>query len=85
MLGQYLNISLQYYVLIQSMKNKSTKEIILDAIRKADPPYVTIQDIADATKISRETVSKYMLVLEAEGKIKVTKVIGKAKLYEAVK
>ena len=78
---EYLNISLQYYVLIQSMGNKSTKEKIFDAIKKADPPYVTIQDIADTTKISRETVSKYMLVLEAESKIKVTKKIGKAKLY----
>ena len=63
-------------------KDKSTKEIVLDAIKKANPPYVTIQDIADITKLSRETVSKYMLVLEAEGKIKVTKIVGKAKLYE---
>ena len=63
-------------------QDKSTKEIVLDAIKKSDPPYVTIQDIADKTNLSRETVSKYMLVLEAEGKIKVTKVIGKAKLYE---
>lgn len=29
------------------------------------------------------TVSKYMLVLAAEGKIRVTKIVGKAKLYEA--
>lgn len=64
---------------------KTTKQIVLDSIKKADPPYVTIQDIADATKMSRETVSKYMLVLEAEGKIKVTKKIGKAKLYEICK
>lgn len=62
-------------------REQSTKEIILDAIKNANPPYVTIQDIADITKISRETVSKYILVLEAEGKIKVTKIIGKAKLY----
>ena len=63
-------------------REKSTKDIIYEAIKKANPPYVTIQDIADATKISRETVSKYMLVLEAEGEIKVTKTVGKAKLYE---
>jgi response regulator of citrate/malate metabolism len=63
-------------------KDKSTKQIVLDAIKNASPPYVTIQDIADVTKISRETVSKYMLVLEAERKIRVTKIIGKAKLYE---
>jgi len=64
------------------MRNKSTKEIVLEAIKKSNPPYVTIQDISNATKLSRETVSKYMLVLEAEGKIRVTKIIGKAKLFE---
>ena len=63
---------------------KTTKQIVLDAIKKADPPYVTIQDIANATKISRETVSKYILVLEAEHKIKATKTVGKAKLFEAL-
>ena len=67
------------------MKKKSTKDIILEAIREYNPPYVTIQDIANVTKLSRETVSKYMLVLEAEGKIRVTKIVGKAKLYEFVK
>jgi response regulator of citrate/malate metabolism len=66
------------------MKNeKSTKQIVLEAIKKADPPYVTIQEIADVTKLSRETVSKYMLVLAAEGKLKVTKTVGKVNLYEA--
>jgi len=65
-------------------QDKSTKEIVLDAIKKADPPYVTIQEIADATKLSRETVSKYMLVLAAEGRIKVTKTVGKVNLYEAI-
>jgi predicted transcriptional regulator len=64
-------------------KDIDKKQKIFNAIRKANPPYVTIQDIADLTKISRETVSKYMLVLEAEGKIRVTKKVGKAKLYEA--
>jgi len=64
---------------------KSTKEIVLEAIRKATPSYVTIQEIADATKLSRETVSKYMLVLAAEGKIRITKTVGKVNLYEAKK
>ena len=62
---------------------KSTKQIVLDAIKKANPSYVTIQEIADATKLSRETVSKYMLVLVAEGRLKITKTVGKVNLYEA--
>lgn len=61
-----------------------TKEVILQAIKHADPPYVTILDIAKETDYTRETVSKYMHILHAEGKIKITKKVGKINLYEAV-
>jgi predicted transcriptional regulator len=64
---------------------KTTKEIILEAIKNANPPYVTFHDIAQITKLSRVTVSKFMQILEAEGKIKAMKKVGKAILYEAVK
>jgi response regulator of citrate/malate metabolism len=67
-----------------SKNKKDTKQIVLDAIKKSNPTYVTIQDIADATLLSRETVSKYIAVLLAEGKIKVTKTVGKVHLYEAI-
>jgi response regulator of citrate/malate metabolism len=68
------------------MKNKITaKDRILEEIKNSIPSYVTIQEIADKTKISRDTVSKYILVLAAEGKIRVTKKVGKVNLYEAVK
>ena len=62
---------------------KDTKDIILNAIRNADPPYVTIKDMANATEYTRETVSKYMHILKAEGKIRITKEVGKVNLYEA--
>ena len=69
-----------------NMKNKITaKDKILEEIKNSTPSYVTIQEIADKTKISRDTVSKYILVLAAEGKIRVTKKVGKVNLYEAVK
>jgi len=69
-----------------SMKNKITaKDRILEEIKNSIPSYVTIQEIADKTKISRDTVSKYILVIAAEGKIRVTKKVGKVNLYEAVK
>ena len=64
---------------------KTTKELILEEIKNANPPYVTFQDIAKSAKISRVTVSKYMQILEAEGKIRITKTVGIANLYEAVK
>jgi CRP-like cAMP-binding protein len=67
----------------KSKSEKDTKDIILNAIRNADPTYVTIKDIANATEYTRETVSKYMHILKAEGKIRITKEVGKVNLYES--
>ncbi len=77
---EYLNISFRYFVLMPSIKTDK-KLIILNAIKKEFPIDLSIQEIADKTNISRETVSKYILVLEAEGKIVKTREIGKAKMY----
>lgn len=65
---------------MQSIK-ADKKLIILNAIKKEFPIDLSIQEIADKIHISRETVSKYILVLEAEGKIVKTREIGKAKMY----
>ena len=54
-------------------------------IQKVYPNDISIQEIADQSHVSRDTVSKYMLVLAAEGKIQVVKQVGKAKLYESIK
>jgi predicted transcriptional regulator len=58
-----------------------TKQKVLDSIRKISPKDVSIQEIAEMTKFSRETISKYVGILEAEGKIKLARKIGKAKMY----
>jgi len=58
----------------------SKKEEILDALEKAGRD-LSIQEIADLTHLSRDTVSKYVGILEAEGKIEMTREIGRAKLY----
>ena len=59
----------------------NTKQKILNAIKNAHPKDLSIQEIADITKISRETVSKYVGILDAENKIKLTREVGKAKMY----
>ena len=74
-----------HVLMLSNKSERDNKQRILNAIKSSKPPYVLIQDIADKTGLSRETVSKYMLVLAAEGKIKATKKVGKALLYEAVK
>ena len=63
---------------------KKNKEKVLNAIKNANPAYVTIDEIAKKTKFARQTVSKYMHILKAEEKIKITKKIGKINLYEAL-
>ncbi len=57
----------------------SAKQKIYNAIKETSPKDSSIQEIADITKISRETVSKYVGILEAEKKIKLTREVGKAK------
>lgn len=68
------------------MKNEElTKKKVYDAIKKTTPTDVSIQEIAEITSLSRETVSKYVGILVAEGKIKLARRIGKAKLYSLIK
>jgi len=62
----------------------NTKMRILKVIEKAAPQDLSIQEIADRASISRETVSKYILALEAEKKIEKTRQIGKAKMYKLI-
>ena len=54
---------------------------ILDCIHKAAPKDLSIEEVAQLTKINRNTVAKYLFALEREGKIVMTRRMGKAKLY----
>ena len=60
------------------------KEEILEALEKAGRD-LSIQEIADLTHISRDTVSKYIGILEAEAKIEMAREIGRARMYCAKK
>ncbi len=44
----------------------------------------SLQEIADGTGLNRNTVSKYVLILEAERKLIQTRTVGHAKLYTKV-
>jgi DNA-binding IclR family transcriptional regulator len=56
-------------------------EKILDCLRKAAPKDLSIEEVAKLTKINRNTVAKYLFALEREGKIALSRRLGKAKLY----
>ena len=68
-----------------NLKNKeANREKVLKAIKNANRAIASIDQIAKVTKLSRQTVSKHIDVLCAEGKIKVFITIGKISLYEPV-
>ena len=62
-----------------NVSGKETKERIMGLL-KARPVGLTILDIAKALGIHRQTIAKYLLVLEAEGKVH-RRVIGSATIH----
>jgi len=65
------------------MNNDWIKQVILRAIENAEEA-PTIEDVVKATGYSRPTVSKYLALLSAEGKVSV-RIIGPAKLFKKTK
>lgn len=61
------------------MVSKSTEEMILKVLRKAETS-LTILEIAHRANLHRVTAAKYLEVMEAKGYIK-HRPVGKAKLY----
>ena len=61
------------------MVSKSTEEMILEVLRKAETS-LTILEIAHRASLHRVTAAKYLEVMEAKGYIK-HRPVGKAKLY----
>ena len=54
---------------------------ILKYLKKEHPIDRSIQDIAEAIGKSRETVVKYLIALERDGKILFTRDVGRAKMF----
>lgn len=54
-------------------------------LEKANPSDLSIGEVAEKTKLSRTTVSTYLKVLAAEGKITVSRKVGRAVFYKLKK
>ena len=67
------------------MSNPEIKKKILSLLQKGYPKDFNIQEIADEVEIHRNTVSTYVKVLVAEGKLKISRTMGKITLYTFVK
>lgn len=62
-------------------KEKQVKTRVLGALKNMHPQDRSIEEIAKASGINRETTSKYIAVLVAEGKIELSRTVGRAKMY----
>jgi hypothetical protein len=60
-------------------------ETIYECLRKAAPRDLSIEEIAVVVKMHRNTVGKYILALERESRIVMTRRLGNAKLYTVSK
>jgi DNA-binding transcriptional ArsR family regulator len=58
------------------------KQRVLKELEKAHPSDLSIGEVAEKTKLSRTTVSMYLKVLEAEGKIEISRKVGRAIFYK---
>jgi DNA-binding IclR family transcriptional regulator len=61
------------------MQNSDIKEYILDLLSERNYG-LTIEEVASFLEVNRSTASKYLAVMQAEGKVHVREV-GKAKLH----
>ena len=58
---------------------------ILKCLETEYPKDLSIEEIATKIGVHRNTVSKYIWGLEKEGKVRISRKIGKAKMYTIVK
>ncbi len=58
---------------------------ILEMLTKEYPKDFSIKEVADKLKYNRQTISKYLQVLRAEGFLTITRNYGKINLYSLVK
>lgn len=64
------------------MMSEEVERKVLACLRKSAPKDMSIEELAEATKLHRNTVSKYVAILEAGNKIIMTRALGNAKLFK---
>ncbi|MDH5266275.1 MAG: HTH domain-containing protein [Candidatus Bathyarchaeota archaeon] len=61
--------------------SETVDQKILKCLEDEYPRDLSIEEIATKTGVHRNTVSKYIWGLEREGKVKISRKIGRAKMY----
>jgi len=65
--------------------NQNIEGKILKCLEMEFPKDLSIEEIAAKIGVHRNTVSKYIWGLEKEGKVRISRKIGRAKMYIAVR
>jgi DNA-binding Lrp family transcriptional regulator len=65
--------------------NQDIEGKILKCLEMEFPKDLSIEEIAAKIGVHRNTVSKYIWGLEKEGKVRISRKIGRAKMYIAVR
>jgi biotin operon repressor len=65
--------------------SQSPEQRVLNCLEAEYPTDLSIEEVAAKTGIHRNTVSKYVWGLEREGKIRISRKVGRAKMYVFVK
>lgn len=63
------------------MSDEPLGQRILKHLEEVYPEDKSIEEISQALEIGRDTVSKYVKVLQAEGKVEKKREIGRAKMF----
>jgi DNA-binding IclR family transcriptional regulator len=61
--------------------NNDVEQKILRCLGREYPGDLSIEEVAAKTGIHRNTISKYLFGLEKEGKVKISRTVGRAKMY----
>ena len=64
--------------------SEDTEQKIVKCLQEASMD-LSIEEISDMIHIHRNTVSKYIYSLNKQGRIKVTRKIGRAKMFQYVR
>ena len=74
-----INVIATFYVIV--MSDEPLGQQILKHLQEVYPMDKSIEEISQALGIGRDTVSKYVRVLQAEGKVIKKRTIGSAKMF----
>lgn len=55
---------------------------VLQAFKEAQPKDLSISEVARKIGVKRDTAAKYIKILEAKGKLRISRVVGSSKFFE---